>query len=477
MKFYRWVWLQHFTFIIILAGVMKPRVPEVSIPLTHDESYHLTDELVDATYDKFNILSRDQYYFMGHPPGYPLTLKVFFDSFGATSSTARWHSLLFSFMTLFVFYLLCREYVAFSAAVLITLSFYYSYTFFNTVPRVVGDMSALFFILVTIKMLFIKYYKVAALTAFACVVFRESGSALPVAVALAFFLLSREKKDISLPSLSELALIMVPALGFLCIFFAANYYHFNHFSRHPYVLGHLIHIDPEFFAWSSYKWGGLRMIRGHVFMNLGFLGLIVLFLGVASLLLPKFNSRFKRLPMLSFFFVAAFFLAFFILYGDIIGRDLLPLWAFFYFFLSFFIGYFTPKVQVIVAVVLMLFSFKNLRKIDFASEAEHISLVVNYAEQNFPGEKVYFGWPTMELIDEIHGYFKGKSVVPTPYDDSSVEVIALNSRMSNFLRDNVQNAISSSDMVFVERIKFKGVIYRFYSNLSGKSIKDLRPTP
>lgn len=91
--------------IICLMAAFYSKIPDIYIQPNIDESYHITENVVQGELSSLNPYY-SKYQYLGHLPGYPASLFIWFKLAPHNYVSAHIHAFLFSFLFIVSFYFL-----------------------------------------------------------------------------------------------------------------------------------------------------------------------------------------------------------------------------------------------------------------------------------------------------------------------------------------------------------------------------------
>jgi hypothetical protein len=394
-------------FIFILIFLFTKITYKTDTPLIADEAYHITDSMAEGHIDSINPFS-PYYPYFGHPPVYPMTVVLWFKFFPKNHISARYHALTFTFLTIFIFYLILFSQTNWisavtGAVVLFKLPYFYKFSYLC-----LGNIPEISLFLLCFYFSMHKRYKLTAIAFFFLVMMRESGVSFGFAYILSEFIISR----FNFQSLKRSFYVTLPGFISLTVFFGITYFKTSHFSVHPYSLGKLAHLPSThgFFTIDESKFNVLNLAFNVIQANTLINPIFIFIISLITLYISrnKISSKTKRV-ILSSTFVSIAFSTFLFFYGDFASRDIGILIVYLLLLIIIVINTLVSKYRTPCIVLLLSFlsysisnrSFKNFQY----NQRVHYSKIVEQLETRFSGRTICLPFPISNHPHKIHGLF------------------------------------------------------------------------
>lgn len=379
----------------------------LDVPLIEDEIYHVTDNVAHGLVSSINPFSLE-YSFLGHPPGYRLSLFAWFQIFPTNHWFAHLHAYTFTFFTIFLFYQILFYFSNWITSFTGTFFLFSLPYFINYSSLCYGNIPELFLFLLCIYLSLRDKKILLSISFILLVMTRESGIAFGFAFLLAKVL---ENKSVYL-SLKKNILVVLPGFIMLASFFAITYSVFGKLSTHPYATNSLGHLskDHTFLSLDKTKLHAFELMLQGISDNLSVSLLLFLFVSFALIIFfrKSIHSKFKFILNINFFIFIQYFI-FYILYGDYAFRDsaILITLISLHLILSFY--YFFPRLKGALSIICLGLIYLSLPSKNFTNyryeERIFYKQVALKVQNMFEGKSICLPIPISFNPNDIHGLY------------------------------------------------------------------------
>jgi hypothetical protein len=401
---------------------------KADVPLIGDETYHVTDSVADGDLNSINPYS-PEYHFLGHPPAYRVSLLLWFKIFPKNYVYAHHHAMVFTLLTIFLFYLILFSQFSWLTAIAgaITLQHLpyfnaYGSLCFANIPEISLFLLCFYF---SIK----KNALLTSISFFLLVMMRESGVAFGIAFIFTEYILS----NFNLQSLRKSIIVTLPGFTGLSLFFAFTYFNYEHLSIHPYATGGLGHLEKShsFFSINQTKIDTLTAMIHGIKSSIPINPLWLLLISFLSFFRFRKIINLKTIESLTITSLVSFlFFVFLFLYGDLALRDVGLLIIYILLILITTIEILIPKYKSIVTTIALLSLFLmipdyNLENTEYA-ERVHYAKIANELESRFKDKSICLPLPISNMPQKIHGLYKIPLVFKSlHFDISKCDIVSL----------------------------------------------------
>ena len=422
----------------VAAVLTWQKSDRVHIPLFNDEGYHVTDALVKGEPQTLNPFHKD-YTFLGHPPGYPISMYLWLKVFSPQLSTAKYHALFFSLLTLMAFFLFCWLYMEWPLALICMTLLSLNHNFDYHAVLCLADIPSLSFLFLTLFFLGTSSTWLAAVVSFFMILFRESTIALSISLFLSTVPDIIKTRQFLIKPL--FGAILTPFI-FIAFFFTTTYFIFGQWFTHPYATGQLDHTNVKFFSLGYNKLHSFINILNIIRLNLPPYSFLLIFIGIFSIFKQKCTLQ-QSLEK-SLLLTTLFYILFFALYADTIERDLLPATTASLFFIARGIQYlFRQWTFLPLSAFLLIHTLPGSFIEDHRFTVNMSLQALQFIEKNYSHTKVCSS-PSLRsaMTQNIMGYVNKQNFT---LDCSSPDIILDLSFATTTSRDRYQKFISSPD--------------------------------
>lgn len=454
-------------FLIVLS--LQLSLP-FNLPLVHDELYHVNDRVVAGELSTINPYS-SKYQFLGHPPGYRISLLLWFKLFPGTHISARYFSALMTVGSLIIVFVVLSRFSNRLSSLSVPLFFLVSHAYVKLGNSVTGNMHEFMLLLLCLYFYINRKMTLMALFFLFLVASRESG----LSFAIAFFLMELDRKRSIKNVVMSCFKWLGPGLLLFAIFALLNYLDKGHIIGHPYAHGGLAHLPENFglLTFNDYKFKNFLSIVNNLNFYLSgsekpylyIVGLIQLIL-ISFLLFKNYLGRWGTLyqklqqPEVRelIIFTTSINLAYFIfysLYGDYVLRDLIPCLILIPLSLYLFIFLVSSRYYGLACIILITLFLINrgyvIARSNYAKSILDLKDQAREMEERFEGLTVCYPWPFRLAHEKVHGLFS----VPfkTQFSCKEAHVWPIFKFQSNEMNEFVKSLIDEHDMEFVYSYK------------------------
>lgn len=439
-----------------------------NLPLVNDELYHVNDSVVEGKLETINPYSGN-YKFLGHPPGYRISLLLWFKLFPGTNSSVRYFSFLLTVISLVMIFVISFRFSNFASSFIVPLFFLFSDAYLRLGSSVTGNMHE--FMLLLICFFFYMDKKMRLMALFFCFLVgsRESG----LSFAIAFFLMELDKKRNIKSVLISCLKYLGPGLVLFSIFAMLNYLDKGNMIAHPYAHGGLAHLPDGFglFTFNDYKFKAFITllnslsfyIGGRCYLYVvGVIQFVLVILLIRPSILEKWKGLYLRLQnqcvrsvvIFSLSINAAYFL-FYSLYGDHVLRDLIPCLILMPLSLYLFVFLISSHYFALVSIALMAMFFVErgfmIPPGSYAQSILKLKAQAQEMEERFEGLTVCYPWPFRLADQKVHGLFS--TPFKTKFSCKEAHVWPIFKFQSDGMSNFVKSLIEEHDMDFVYSYK------------------------
>lgn len=447
--------------LILILISFYPHLKTLDVPLYEDELYHVTD---DVAYGEISSIDPfdNNYEFLGHPPGYRITLFLWFKIFPKSSYSARAMAILISFVTLLFLFLILKERLSFLYCLILTLSVHLVPSYSLSINSATGNMHEILLIFMCIYFTLKKKYILTSVIFLFLTMSRETGLSF-----LALFLVVICFEKMALKEKVKVSLIaLLPGVLALAYFFIKNYILFDIFSNHPYATDKLAHIPKNygFFEINDYKLKNLkviirafndRMLQSY-FVICVVANLVIMFKSLKEIYRHKVISHLNLIPFL-LVFISFIFLTFYSLYGDHVSRDLLICYMLFLVNLGVMLDLSFKKFGKLIFIIFI--SAVVIARGSIVQIFTNPLFVKNYVfhakkiQKLVDKENICLPWPFNFAMDEIHEWFD----TPIEFENecTSTRYFALHNSVHKSINDKRRTIIKEHNAKKVYHFKFE----------------------